>query len=151
LGYRDSWRSGKFYGQQVDLIFDLLEKYFRRNTKKLEEYLIVCERLGKTPDPNKMPVNMGIFPYEVQLAFLLHNLMPDRWEGMSGSYLGKDWSPVDALLKAYKIKDAITVLFFLKVVDNLNSKILNEDLEERRKKEEKKGMNPGKMNFPKNT
>ncbi len=126
----------------------MLEKHYESSDKKFREYLLVCERLGKLPDPNRVPMDMGNFPYEVQLAFLIHDLLPDRWEGMSGSYLGKDWSAVGAVLDAHNIdKDRQIILFFLKAIDNINSKLINENMQKEQKKREKSPK--GKMNFPK--
>ena len=126
----------------------MLEKHYESSDKKFREYLLVCERLGKEPDPNRVPMDMGSFPYEVQLAFLIHDLLPDRWEGMSGSYLGKDWSAVGAVLDAHNIDiDRQIILFFLKAIDNINSKLINENMQKEQKKREKSPK--GKMNFPK--
>jgi hypothetical protein len=52
---------------------------------------MLCEQLGQDPDPNKMPLEASAFPYEVQVAFFMFDLLSDRWDGMSGTYLGKDW------------------------------------------------------------
>ena len=92
-------------------------------------------------------MDMGSFPYEVQLAFLIHNTLPDRWEGMSGSYLGKEWSAVGSLLDIYDIEDKKTVIYFIKIIDNINSKLINENIQKEQKKREKSPK--GKMNFPK--
>ena len=121
--------------------------HFNASDKKFKEYLLVCERLGKTPDPNKMPMSSGNFPYEVQLAFLIHGLLPDRWEGMSGSYLGKEWSAVGALLDAYNIEEKRIILFFIKAIDIINSKVINKNLDKDRKKRDRKSQ--AKQNFPK--
>ena len=148
MGYRNSWKSRKFYRQQVVEILDLLEKHYESSDKKFREYLLVCERLGKDPDPNKVPMDMGNFPYEVQLAFLIHDLLPDRWEGMSGSYLGKDWSAIGAILDSYNIDiDRQIILFFVKAMDNINSSIINKNMQTEQKRKEKSSK--GKMNFPK--
>ena len=117
----------------------MLEQKFSKSQKKWDEYLTVCERLGKIPDYNKMPIDDRDFPYEVQLAFLLHSVLPDRWDGSSGSYQGKDWSAVGSLLDIYQIEDKKTVIFFLKNVDILVSNQLNKDLEDKRKQRERKG------------
>ena len=116
----------------------MLEQKFSKSQRKWEEYLIVCERLGKEPDYNKLPMSEGSFPYEVQLAFFIHSLLPDRWDGMSGSYMGKDWSAVGTLLDIHNIDDKKTVVFFLKHIDICASNQLNEDIERKRKKEERK-------------
>jgi hypothetical protein len=126
----------------------LLEKHYESSDKKFREYLLVCERLGKDPDPNKVPMDMGSFPYEVQLAFLIHDLLPDRWEGMSGSYLGKDWGAIGAILDSYNIDiDRQIILFFVKAMDNINSSIINKNMQKEQKRKEKSSK--GKMNFPK--
>jgi len=126
----------------------LLKIHFEADNKKFKEYLAVCERLGKEPDPNKMPMDRAYFPYEVQLAFLIHDLLPDRWEGMSGSYLGKDWSAVDTLLNLYDIEDKRTVVFFIKSIDLAYSNEINSQLEVQRKKQENKSQGKA-MSFPK--
>ena len=116
----------------------MLEQKFSKSQKKWDEYLVVCERLGKTPDENKMPIDDRDFPYEVQLAFLLHSVLPDRWDGSSGSYQGKDWSALGSLLDTYQIDDKRTVTFFLKNVDVLTSNQINKEIEKKRKQRERK-------------
>jgi hypothetical protein len=116
----------------------LLKQKYSKSQKKWDEYLIVCERLGKEPDYNKMPIDDKDFPYEVQLAFFIHSIMPDRWDGMSGSYLGKDWSAIGDLFDIYDIEDKRTVTFFLKNIDILVSNQLNKDIQKKHKQIERK-------------
>ena len=55
----------------------MVQHRFKRkysNTIQVDTYLKICEELGEEPDPNKMPPEMSDFPYEVQMAFLIHNL-----------------------------------------------------------------------------
>ncbi len=116
----------------------MLKQKYSKSQKKWDEYLIVCERLGKEPDYNKMPIDDKDFPYEVQLAFFIHSIMPDRWDGMSGSYLGKDWSAIGDLFDIYDIEDKRTVTFFLKNIDILVSNQLNKDIQKKHKQIERK-------------
>ena len=81
---------------------------------------------------------MGLFPYEVQLAFFIHSLLPDRWDGMSGSYMGKDWSAVGTLLDIHDIEYKKTVIFFLKYIDIYASNQINEEMDTKRKQAERK-------------
>ena len=104
------------------------------------------ERLGKEPNPDKAPIETYHFPYEVQLAFSVHTLLPDRWDGSSGSYQGKDWSAVGSLLDIYQIEDKKTVIFFLKQVDILTSNQINVEIERKRKKRESKVSTPKGIN-----
>ena len=79
------------------------------------------------------------YPYEVQIAFLIHEVLPDRWDGMSGSYMGKDWSCVDAYLTAYEVEDKKTVLLFIKVLDVSYANTINESMNRERKKKDSQG------------
>lgn len=105
----------------------------------LDTYLRLCEQLGEEPDPNKMPPDRSEFPQEVQEAFLIHDLLPDRWEGMSGSYLGKDYSALSCMLDIYQVKDQQTVILFLKHIEARNSETINKDLERKRSSKNKGG------------
>ena len=116
----------------------MLEQKFSKSQKKWDEYLVVCERLGKEPDYNKLPMNEGSFPYEVQLAFFIHSLLPDRWDGMSGSYMGKDWSALGTLLDIHDIEYKKTVIFFLKYIDIYAPNQINEEMDAKRKQAERK-------------
>lgn len=63
-----------------------------------------------------MPLADEDFPYEVQVAFLFYSLLSDRWDGMNGVYLGKDWNALDTLFNVYEIeKDRSVILHFMKM------------------------------------
>ena len=98
----------------------------------------MCEQLGEEPDPKKLPVERGQFPIEVQEAFLLHDILSDKWEGMSGHYLGKDFSALDTYIKVFKIQDPQTSVWFLKHIEYYNTKVVNETQDRKRKAEERK-------------
>ena len=76
---------------------------------------------------------MGEYPSEVQVAFLLHDLLPDRWDGMSGMFLGKDWSALGTLLDVFEVDDPRTTVYFLKAIDDRNSNAINEKVTQRNK------------------
>ena len=91
---------------------------------------------------------MGEYPSEVQVAFLLHDLLPDRWDGMSGSYFGKDMSALDLLLETWEVEDRRTTIFFIKQIESYNSKQINEKLKRNREASERQakaraGSKPG--------
>jgi len=75
-----------------------------------------------------MPPELSDFPLEIQEAFLIHAMLPDRWDGASGSYMGKDWSPLRDLLDIHKVEDQRTVTFFLKHVESTNTININGEL-----------------------
>lgn len=98
----------------------------------------MCEQLGEEPNPDKMPLEASDFPEEVQAAFFVYNLLPDRWDGMSGMYLGKDWAALGYIMSLYDIDCPKEVTMFIKVYENIVIKKLTQDRERQRKAEERK-------------
>ena len=96
------------------------------------------ERLGRTPDPSKAPLEIYHFPFEVQQAIFIHNLLPDRWDGMNGTYLGKDWSSLDLLFKIHEVTHPKDLIIYLKFVEYYNTKKINAEAEKERKARERK-------------
>ena len=137
MGYGNCRRSRKFYWTQVEQILAILQRFFKDTDIDLDKYLLICEQLGQEPDPDKMPPDRAILPYEVQVAFLLHDILPDRWDGMSGSYFGKDMSALGTLLDVYEVEDKKTVVYFLKHIEAYNSQSINKKLDEQRKSKER--------------
>ena len=85
-----------------------------------------------------MPVDRSNFPLEVQEAFMLHDLLSDRWEGMSGAYLGKDMSALQTYIDVFDITNHKQSLWFLKHIEHYNSQLINEKQKKRRKAQEQK-------------
>jgi len=110
----------------------------------VEKYLRICEQLGQAPDPAKMPLEVTAFPVEVQVAFFMFDLLPDRWDGMSGTYLGKDWSQSAHLFDLYKPDDEKIVLYFMKVYESRVMKHRIDEQERKRKAAERKSQQAGK-------
>jgi hypothetical protein len=88
-----------------------------------------------------MPMDFADFPVEVQLAFFVYSYLPDRWEGMSGMYLGKDWSSVNEVFRIYQIEEQPTVFTLCKHIERFNVEKTAEEAERKRKRESSKGKN----------
>tara|TARA_B100001094_G_C17774374_1_gene596616 strand:+ start:148 stop:474 length:327 start_codon:yes stop_codon:yes gene_type:complete len=100
-------------------------------------------RLGREPDPSKAPLEIYHFPFEVQQAIFIHNLMPDRWDGMNGTYLGKDWSPLQLLFNVFEVENPKDLIIYLKFVEHYSTKRINNEAEKERKARERKTTSPG--------
>ena len=95
------------------------------------------ERMGKQPDPDKFPIEDWEFPFEVQQAISIHAFLPDRWDGASGSYMGKDWSPITELLNSFNVtEDRNQVIYFTKIIDRFHTTETNDRIEVESKKRE---------------
>ena len=103
----------------------------------------MCEQLGQEPDPAKMPLESSSCPEEVQVAFFVYGLLPDRWDGMSGTYLGKDWNSLNHIFELYEIDNQKEVFFFSKIYENLVVSFKAEEAEKKRKAEERKAKSAG--------
>ena len=73
----------------------------------IEQYLQMCEQMGWEPKDEEMPKDPGSLSYNVQGALLLFNALPDIWEGMSGSWMGKDYSGLIAIMDIYQLDNKL--------------------------------------------
>lgn len=103
----------------------------------------MCEQLEQEPDPEKMPLDSSDFPEEVQVAFFMFSLLPDKWDGMSGTYLGKDWSSLEILFSLHNIDEPRETFFFMKMYEGLLVKNRAEEADRKRKAQERKAKSAG--------
>ena len=106
--------------------------------------MLLCEQLGEEPDPTKMPLEPSDFPEEVQVAFFMFSLLPDHWEGMSGTYMGKYWDGLDYFFKVYQIENPRIVLYFMKLYEREIVLYKADQADKKRKAEERKAKSGGK-------
>jgi len=109
----------------------------------IDQYLEICEQLGQEPDPQKMPLTESDFPAEVQVAFFMFSLLSDTWEGMSGSYLGKDWAHCSQLFEVYEVEDQKTTIYLMKLYERILMNYRAEEADRKRKAEERKAKSGG--------
>jgi len=105
---------------------------------------MLCEQLGQEPDPTKMPLELSDFPEEVQVAFFMFSLLPDHWEGMSGTYMGKYWDGLDYFFKVYEVENQKVILYLMKLYENILVSHRAEQSEQKRKAEERRAKSGGK-------
>ena len=65
-----------------------------------------------------MPLELSDFPEEVQVAFFMYGLLPDHYEGISGTYMGKYWDGIEYFFKLYEVEDKKTILKLLIDLEN---------------------------------
>ena len=94
-----------------------------------------------------MPLDASTFPYEVQVAFFVLGLLPDRYEGMSGMYMGKDWNSANFIFETYNIENIKTVVFFAKMYEGILVKVKAEEAQRKRKQQERQAKGGGKNTF----
>lgn len=81
-----------------------------------EQYFDMCEMLGSEPVEEEIPVELTDLSLEAQQAMELASFLPDRIDGFSGMYLGKDMGGLGDLFEVLSISDRYHVLLFLRVI-----------------------------------
>lgn len=91
-----------------------------------------------------MPLELSDFPGEVQVAFFMFGLLPDRWDGMSGSYMGKYWDGIEYFFKVYGIEDPKQTFYFMKLYENILISHKADKADQKRKADQRKAKSGGK-------
>lgn len=89
----------------------------------------MCEALGSEPVEEDIPVEFADLPDEVQQSLEVYSYLPDRWEGMSGTFLGKDYSIVFDLFNTFDIvgNDIRQLLLrFMSTADSIRATIIHQ-------------------------
>ena len=73
--------------------------------------------MGWEPDESQMPLDPSTLSDNCQYALLLLNALPDKWDGMSGAWFGKDYSGLSAILDIYQVEDRREVFELLQVAE----------------------------------
>jgi hypothetical protein len=77
---------------------------------------MMCEQMGWEPNEEEMPKDPGFLPFEVQTALLVFNILPDKFEGMSGTWMGKDFSALEAIMNIYDIDNRKEVFEYVLLI-----------------------------------
>ena len=94
--------------------------------------------MGIEPKEEDLPIEIEALTFESQLAFEIYRYLPGRWEGMSGSYLGKDLNILPFLFKQYKVEEdeSSHILFLIQYIDDCVSKRMVQKQEQSRELKE---------------
>ena len=79
----------------------------------------MCEVMGSAPNEDEIPVELDDFPDEVQTAFQVYQVLQDHWEGMSGTYMGKNLTGLGEVFEVYEVPktDRKMILEFIHLID----------------------------------
>ena len=77
----------------------------------------MCEQMGWEPKEEELPKDPAYLSYNIQCALVLYNALPDKWEGMSGSWMGKDYSGLMDIMNIYRIDNKREVFDLLKIAE----------------------------------
>lgn len=83
---------------------------------------MICEQYGEEVDLTKIPIPFSSLSYDCQLAMEIFNILPDRIEGMNGTWLGKDFAPLECFMNIYEIEDRRKILNLIIIIQQIYEK-----------------------------
>lgn len=116
-----------------------LEKLYNNLDAKMtqDRYLEMCSQLGKEPNPDEMPPEIGDFPEVVQVAMVIFNTLGDRVYPDVG-YVGKDYTNLPVLVDIYGVEDLELCMDVLSFLDSRAIKTSSDQLKKEREKLKRK-------------
>jgi len=91
----------------------------------------MCEQMGWEPKEEDIPMEVDSLSYNAQCALVLFQALPDNWEGMSGSWLGKNYSGLMDIMNIYQMDNKKEVFELLKVAETEAGKYYAQKSKER--------------------
>jgi hypothetical protein len=76
--------------------------------------------------------------------------MSDNWDGMSGTYMGKDWSGLETILNIHEIEDRIVIVYLIKLWESIVISYRAEKAEAKRKRDERRSKSGEGTNYTHN-
>jgi len=96
-----------------------------------DQYIDMCEQMGWEINEEEIPKDPSVFSVQVQQALMLLNILPDKWEGMSGTWMGKDYAGLEAIMNIYEIDNRREVFDLVQVGENEMGKYYSQKQKER--------------------
>ena len=78
--------------------------------------------MGWEPKEEDLPQDGSNLSLECQQALTILNALPDNWEGMNGTWLGKDYSGLSAVMDIYEVESRREVFELLKEAESMLGK-----------------------------
>jgi len=100
---------------------------------------MMCEQMGTTPIESEIPIDYSDLAYESQIALAIFNLLPDSVAGMSGTWLGKDYSGLRTFMDIHEVQDEMLFLTLLSVLVQETSEHYSRKQKEQQQKSKSKG------------
>lgn len=100
-----------------------------------ERYLLMCEQLGKEPDPKEMPPDLSDFPDIVADAVEVFSYLGDRVFPDIG-FIGKDYTALPFYIKNCDV-DSDNLGLFLEIISYLESRAIKQSQDAMKREREK--------------
>lgn len=111
----------------------MLVNYFQNSGVGMtkDQYFEMCEMMGTQPVEEHIPVELEDFPTDLHQAFGIYRMLNDNWEGMSGTYMGKNFVGIKDILSISQVdpQDYGIMITLCKLIDEVRAQELNKKQE----------------------
>lgn len=90
-----------------------------------DTYLNMCQELGSEPDEAEIPVELEDLPFEVESAYHVYNLLPDKIDSFNGVYYGKALEHTPTILEFLDISSRKDIFKIILIIDSLEKEEIN--------------------------
>ncbi|HIE79057.1 MAG TPA: hypothetical protein EYP92_09715 [Candidatus Thioglobus sp.] len=120
MGIRNGRRFVKFYQQQLEDAQTDLVTFIRslQSGMTAEQYFMMMEELGEEPKPEEIPPRFEDLLAEAQEAWQIYQSLQDIWEGMSGTFMGKNKAGMFDLFRVYEVENVREVMSLVSTIEN---------------------------------
>jgi len=120
LGIRDGGRIIKFYQEQLEDakagLITFINSHFSGITE--DQYYMIQKELGEEPVLEDIPPRFDDLLVEAQEAWIIYNSLQDIWEGMSGTFMGKNKAGLFDLFRIYEVVSIKEVMSLISTIEN---------------------------------
>ena len=93
---------------------------------------MMIDEMGEQPIEEHIPLESSDLELECQQALRIFHILPDKIEGMSGTWLGKEWAGLIDIMDIYEIDNKKDVLEYINICIAEYSKFYSEQKRGRR-------------------
>lgn len=90
-----------------------------------EVYLDMCEQLGTDPIESEIPVELDDMPIDVETAYHVYNLLPDKIDSFNGIYYGKALEHCPSILEFLEVDSKKDIFKIILIIDYLEREEIN--------------------------
>lgn len=102
-----------------------------------ESYYEMCKAMGTNPEKGDIPIDYDDLSFQSKKGLELFDLLPDLWDGMQGTYQGKNLNNIEFFLKILDIDKSswLIITRLLTTIISFRVKSVNDTMKNKAKAE----------------
>lgn len=90
-----------------------------------DSYLEMCSQLGTEPLETEMPIGLDDLPGDVEIAYHVYNVLPDKIDSFNGVYYGKALEHCPSILEFLEVDSKKDIFKLILIIDSLEREEIN--------------------------